>query len=613
VKLEALLRPRRLTLQGAAWVSLLLAAAAVPVAIYRPQLLDSALALACAVALAGYLSRGRWSDALLLAVPVFAADWVEVDFGSHVLAMLTLPIYALTRRARFAALAGGVLFALLLAGIALKKRFAGTVLSWQDVEFFLLQFGDNVGVLATQPTLLLYATLALCVCLAVCVAGWRWDRAGRAPGYLPQHLVVVVASVLLAGWSGSAVLREARQLAARGAWNVGESLAFQPLSGFFSTAWIKPRWTLPAADTTPFRQHATQRPTATGRPGGPADIVLQESQFNPATLAGCPARLCELPVFRPQRDTVANGPLQVPVFGGGTWLTEFALATGVPHQVFGPAGDFAPFNVAPGTRRSFVRSLHAAGYRTAAVYPVRGGMMNARTAYAGYGFDRFYDAADLGMAGKFDTTDAEMHAAARRVLAEERKHGQPVFLFVVTIFNHGEHGVHMERVPPELVQSAAAAFADRDEAANVADYVWRTRQFEAALVETRSAVLEAGRPAVLAWFGDHQPPFARALGLRERVRSVPTAAGSVPPRYQTWYQVSSNLGSPADPAPRGLDVVFLPGLLAQLAAVRMDDWLTANVSAREQCGGLLQACRRAGVREAYLSYLWQDLKAFDLP
>ena len=227
-------------------------------------------------------------------------------------------------------------------------------------------------------------------------------------------------------------------------------------------------------------------------------------------------------------------------FGGGTWLSEFALQTGVPHDVFGPAGEFAPFNVAPHVKRSFVRSLKAAGYRTVALYPTRGNMMNGRAAYAGYGFDEFLDAAELGLPETWGTPDALVHEAARRVLARERQHDQPVFLFVETLFNHAEHGIHMERVPAALLAEAAADFPAPDEARSVADYLWRSRQFEREIALTRQAVLGGSRPAVLAWFGDHQPPFANAVTLRGRIRSMPTETGAVPAKYQTWYEVSSN-------------------------------------------------------------------------
>ena len=98
------------------------------------------------------------------------------------------------------------------------------------------------------------------------------------------------------------------------------------------------------------------------------------------------------------------------------------------------------------------------------------------------------------------------------------------------------------------------------------------------------------------------------------MRSLPTETGTVPARYQTWYEVSSNRPDRVlEKSPRALDLAFLPGVLAQAAGVPIDDWLAANVLARTECSGLLEACRMPGAREAYLSYLWQDLKEFELP
>ena len=69
---------------------------------------------------------------------------------------------------------------------------------------------------------------------------------------------------------------------------------------------------------------------------------------------------------------------------------------------------------------------------------------------------------------------------------------------------------------------------------------------------------------------------------------------------------------PRNASLQALDLVFLPGLLAQTAGAPLDEWLAANVAGREQCAGLLQGCARTGGGETYLSYLWKDLKVFDL-
>lgn len=571
------------------------------------------IGLSAAAALVAYIGRRRLADAIVLALPPLAGPWVDAEVGSHALLVACLAVYLLTLRPRFAAVAGSTAAALLLTGIHLKQQFAGTPLTWQDVRFFFRQFADNVGVLSTQPTLLGYAGAAVGLAVLGCLMAWRWNPPGRQVGWSAPVMAAALA-VLLVAHSGGLVAKEASKLSSSGAWFVGAGLLERPALAFFATASLEPRWGVQATDTTAFRHDSLKLLSAAAAPK-PADIVvfLQESQFNAATLAGCPATLCGLDAFKAGSRTIAHGPLQVPVFGGSTWLSEFAFVTGVPHDSFGPAGEFAPFSIAPHVRRSFVRSLRAAGYRTVALYPTRGGMMNGRIAYAGYGFDEFLDAAELGLSGAWDTPDTLVHEAARRVLALERMRDQPLFLFVLTVFNHAEHGVRMERVPPGLLAEATRHFASADEARSVADYVWRSQAFEDALEPTRAAVLDSPRPAVFAWFGDHQPPFANAITLRQRVQSLPTPTGTVPARYQTWYEVSSNRpGRVPAQGPRALDLAFLPGLLAQAAGAPIDDWLAANIWARTQCAELLEACRVPGVREAYLSYLWGDLEAFGL-
>jgi len=616
-------RFRRPSARHLAWACVALAGAGLLIApCFWPSLWhlpqSTPLRLSVATALVVYLGRRRLSDAIVLAIPPLAGPWVDADLGAHALLVACLVPYLLTLRPRFAAVAGSALVALLMTAIGLKEQFAGTTLTWQDIRFFFRQFADNVDVMASQPTLLWYAGGALGLATLACFLAWRSTPSDRTARWAAPGTAAILALFLVVH-SGGLVARKASQLSAAGdAWIIGEGQLDRPILTFFATAFMVPRWEGGAADTGVFQRDSRQLMSGAAR-ARPADIVvfLQESQFNPAVLAGCPAALCALDAFDATKQTVARGPLQVHTFGGGTWKSEFAFQTGVPHSAFGPAGEFAPFNIAPGTHRSFVRSLKAAGYRTVALYPTRGGMMNGRAAYAAYGFDAFYDATEQGLSGGYDTPDALVHAAAREVLARERTHDQPVFLFVLTIFNHAEHGVDMERVPAGLVAEASKVFS-ADEAQSVADYVWRTREFERELKLTRAAVLGTPRPAVFAWFGDHQPPFANAMTLRQRMQSLPTESGTVPAKYQTWYEVSSNQGGSIarqaeKQAPRAVDIVFLPGLLAQAAGAPLDDWLAANVSARAQCGGLLEACQVPAVRGAYLSYLWRDLNEFELP
>jgi hypothetical protein len=571
--------------------------------------------LACAAL--GGSARRRWRDAAWFALAAFLADQVEHGAGAQLVACFIAPVYVLTRRPRFAVAAGAALLALLVAAVVFKKRYAGSALTWQDMQFFFAQFRANVAVFASQPNLAWQAAAVLGMAVILVALTWRWDRRVAAmPLARGAAIVLPACAAVLVGLAAYDLHGQVQLLARRSVIQLGDvpradGFAY-PLTRFFATAALRPAWQAPFADTAAFRSEVARH--LGGGEARPADIVLflQESQFNPRVIEGCEPALCESPAFAGDAQSRAFGPLRVHVHGAGTWLSEFAAITGVPHDRFGAAGMFAPFNVAAGVKQSLARSLKAAGYRTVAIYPTLGGMMNGRAAYAGYGFDGFYGAEDLGLPGAYTTPDEAVHAAAMKVLEKERAHGQPVFLFALTIFNHGEHGVKMERVPPQLVREAAVHFTQPREAQNVADYVWRTREFDRVLGATRRAVLDAGRPAVLAWFGDHQPPFASAPTLQARIRSL--APGRIPSKYQTWYSVTANVDElPAAAQAQPLDLAFLPGVLAQAAGVRLDDWLAANVTARERCGRLLDGCADPKSRDAYLAYLWQDLKAFELP
>jgi len=426
---------------------------------------------------------------------------------------------------------------------------------------------------------------------------------------LHHHWAARGLAAVMAVWCTAELGHAAKGVSQQSPWFLSETPRKTPVSTFLSTLHLQPVAGYEKAETAQFARDvkALRLASPTRRPAADIVLFLQESQFNPTAFEGCPPSLCQSALFQGDAQTTDDGELRVHTYGGGTWLSEFSVATGIPHTLYGRSGDYASFNVAPGVNRSFVRSLKAAGYHTVAVYPVKGGMMNARTAYRAYGFDDFFDSADLGLPGTFETTDAVMHAAAVETLKRARRHGKPVFLLALTIFNHGEHGVGAKPVPRDLKAQARQAMRPDIETDNLADYVWRTREFGKAYAQTRTAVLGAAKPAVLAWFGDHQPPFATAPRLRDLVRAS-AASPPVPHRYVTWYHIATNRER-QEPGPRRrrLDITFLPGLLAQRAGVELDDWLAANVLARERCGGLLIECVDAASRNTYYSYLLGDL------
>lgn len=570
------------------------------------------LALVVVAGIGGFLARRSLLDgALYFAAHLVTQYGVESVAGPQLLACLSFGLLAISGRPRFALLTGSALVALLMFSVRMKYEFGGSALTWQDLRYFFMQFGDNIGVMASQPTLVAYGAAALLAFVIGAASLWKFDRGAASPAGRTRVYFMRLFPALLALWCATALDTASERLSDRSPVSLSEATDPMPVSKFLSTLYLEPKASYRRVDTAQFKLEARALASEANVAKQSADMVvfLQESQLNTRAIQGCPESLCGFEVFGAPPGTTDHGEMRVHVYGGGTWLSEFAVANGLPHRVFGPAGEFASFNVAPGVNRSFIRSLKAAGYHTVAVYPVRGGMMNARLAYRSYGFDEFHDSADLGLSGRYDTPDSSIHEAAVKVLNSARRQGKPVFLMAVTIFNHSQHGVGMERVPPELQAAARKVFDEPADVDNLADYVWRTAEFDKSYRKTREAVLGSTRPTVLAWFGDHQPRFSNAPKLRSSVRALGDGP-AIPHDYVTWYNVSANRGHQgADLRPRRLDIVFLPGLLAQRAGVPLDDWLAANALARVRCGGLLMECPQPGWRDAYLSHLLGDLQS----
>lgn len=569
-----------------------------------------------AVGVVGFYIRRSLADGALFVLIHLISEFVgEPIFGPYAVATVSLSLLAISGRPRFAAFTGGAIFALLLGSVNLKHRFAGSVLTWQDIRYFFLQFNDNVGVLVNQPTLLVYAGVTSLISIGFVTVFWRIDAPAvkmQIAGARYHHYVARGIALFIALMCAAELEAESERKSFINPVNLPLSVVFTPVSTFLSTLHLQPTASYKKVNTDQFAQdvrETTRLPASSSV--RPADIVLflQESQFNPMAIKGCSPSLCRSDLFLASKETTDYGELRVHTYGGGTWMSEFAIESGLPHTLYGRAGEYAAFNIAPSVSRSFVRSLKTAGYHTIAVYPVKGGMMNARTAYAGYGFDEFLDAADLDLSGTYKTPDSTIHATALRVLSAAQRNGKPVFLLAVTIFNHSDHGVEMERVPSAIKNDATLIFDADIEASNLADYVWRTKEFEKTYQQTRSAVLGSSTPTVLAWFGDHQPPFANAPKLRGSIQAS-ASKPAVPDHYVTWYDIATNIAHSKNAvSSQLLDIVFLPGLLAQRAGAPLDDWLAANVLTRDRCGGLLIECVDPTARNIYYSYLLDDLNA----
>ncbi|MFO1436215.1 MAG: sulfatase-like hydrolase/transferase [Gammaproteobacteria bacterium] len=340
-------------------------------------------------------------------------------------------------------------------------------------------------------------------------------------------------------------------------------------------------------------------------------VVLEESTFDPELIARCDLPVCKGRFLQPAPAPVRTqqGPLLVHSTGGGTWLSEFAFLSGFDWRIFGRGGAFAPVSLSPRLKISLPKYLHTLGYRTVGIYPVDGNFLSAQMAYRNYGFDEFYSAQDFGFDSDWHKIrDADVFAKALQRI-EHGADDRPVFAFILTIRNHGPHGLPVDSIPRTL--QAAERKLDR----GLADYLARYQDSSADYSSLRDVWLNSSRRRVIGWFGDHQPETAWNF-----INTVSDLnANHLPPnvpdnqlRYLTYYQLSANYdGSESGRSRNALDISYLQSQLLKFAGLPLDAGAAAATQTASACAGLLYGCADSDLVSDYLSYRVYQLHAIE--
>lgn len=512
-------------------------------------------------------------------------------------------------RVAMALLVGGGLFLMLKFVSVLKLRYLESSLMPSDFIYYAST--SLVDTLRHYPHLYVLG-IGLCVGLPpLLYLVWRWDW--RLPGRLSPRRAVGVRLVgtalsVLAFWL---CMLPSGPFAAVHSRNVWEKLSDDAQLTNFFVNFRDSEVTMPpmASDAVAERQWGA---TALGEPGATRepypDIVqvLEESTFNPFNFGVCTVPQCRVSLFQPDARTRGTGLLRTHTFGGGTWVSEFATLTGMPQDIFGPGGMYAPFVLAPHVHDALALQLRRLGYLTIAIYPTEGSFINGRNAYRAYGFDHLYDASELGLE-EWEETDKQMFDAAKRVYDKVRKPGQPVFVMILTLNQHGPHDDDPMSTLPLPYRNLLHGLKP-DAALDFDTYLSRLHDSGVAMRGLEHDFLDRPRPTVLVHFGDHQPSFDGII--RTLPRTLPAALQ--PYRdYLTYYMIKSNFAGAPLPRYPMLDIAFLPSMVLQAAGLPEDPYFSASTGLRDRCQGLYDDCAVPGLLSSYYGWIFGRLHVYE--
>jgi phosphoglycerol transferase MdoB-like AlkP superfamily enzyme len=317
----------------------------------------------------------------------------------------------------------------------------------------------------------------------------------------------------------------------------------------------------------------------------PDIIVIQhESIFDPRVF-GLPVEPTVEAFLSPKNGL--HGTLNVDIFGGGSWQSEFSLLTGLSSASFGSNAYFLFKRGVGRFHNSLPNSLTALGYRTMLTSSCRRSFLNYDEFYRSIGIneriftDDFRPPFDVG---RFEATysdalflEAALGVHMKRIAGD----AAPRFLYALTNFNHGPH--NRKLVTPGLFESERAFAAASLPDANYAEYYARLAETAATWSRLKSELADRfpGRPMLIVHYGDHQPVMARRIEAKIK---LPTDARR---QFRTFYAMETLNDSFDRMIPgRGpdLDIAFLGTVALQQAGLPLDEIFATRASLLKQCG-----------------------------
>ena len=335
-----------------------------------------------------------------------------------------------------------------------------------------------------------------------------------------------------------------------------------------------------AKDPLPLKERMPARSAET------ADIIViqHESVFDP--------RIFGLPV-EPSVEAFLSpadgqyGRLNVDIFGGGSWQSEFSLLTGLSSASFGSSAYYLFKKGAGRFHSSLPHSLASLGYKTTLISSCRRNFLDYDQFYSSIGIDERIFIDDFPPpfdVRRFEATNSDalfleavFDAHAEKIADDPA----PRFLYVLTNFNHGPHRRRL--VPAGQFESERAFAFDSLGDAHYAEYYARLVETASTWKKLRSRLATSfpGRPTLIVHYGDHQPVLTRRIDRQLKL------AADARRSFRTFYAIEAlNISPKYFHSGRGadLDIAFLGTVALQRAGLPLDPVFSTRASLLDDCG-----------------------------
>lgn len=213
-----------------------------------------------------------------------------------------------------------------------------------------------------------------------------------------------------------------------------------------------------------------------------------------------------MPFINSMKKNTVKGEILVSPFGGYTCNTEFEFLTGLSMGVL-PRGS-VPYLQYVSKAYPFSLPAHfkEMGYTSIGVHPYFGRCWNREKIYELMGFDEFINLDNIKEYLDKDEIEYMRHYVSDRTSfelvtdqLEEKKPGEKLFIFNVTMQNHGGYTYGGGEFPTVTVSNTEGHYKEAEQ------YLSLVKETDTAFSELIKYLKNYDEPTIVLMFGDHQP------------------------------------------------------------------------------------------------------------
>lgn len=227
--------------------------------------------------------------------------------------------------------------------------------------------------------------------------------------------------------------------------------------------------------------------------------IMNESFADLRVLGEYSTNIEVLPYLDSLSKNTIKGTLYSSVYGGNTANSEYEFLTGCSIAYFSER--VVPYQLFMNEQRpSLISQMKDMGYETVFMHPYRSYSWNRPSVYSALGVDEMIYEEDMDNLEYIRSyaSDASQYEYVKKYLESDRD--KPLFLFDVTVQNHGGYTGEISELPEKVTITGHEGQYTETE-----NYLTLAHESDRALGEFLTYLGNYAEPTIVVFYGDHQP------------------------------------------------------------------------------------------------------------